>query len=227
MAYKDTDEMAQSTNVASGEVHAATDGPVLRTQLAVEPHPESGCVVASVGEEAREITQHHKTAAATGETENGCGECHTEVSFGAESDRDRSYLKSAVSQHCICPVLSEHDCIPQIQGIRSGSIIVTLTIPRREVLPEIIRDLKRVAASVSVDWLVNDTVGSETTEIDVSSVTTKQQEAMETAMEMGYYESPRRADLGDLATKLDISESAASQRLNAAETKLVRAFLEE
>ena len=219
--------MTQSTNAASNDAHAATDGPVLRTQLAIEPHPESGCVVANVGEAAQEVTQHHKKTAATGTSEDGCGECHTEISFGPESDRDRSYLKTAVSQHCICPVLSEHDCIPRIEGVRSGSVIVTLRIPHREILPDIIRDLKRVAGNVSVDWLVNDTMGTETTEIDVSTITTKQQEAMETAMEMGYYESPRSADLGDLATELDISESAASQRLNAAETKLVRAFLEE
>jgi predicted DNA binding protein len=42
---------------------------------------------------------------------------------------------------------------------------------------------------------------------------------------MGYYEQPRTTDLGAIADELGVSESAVSQRLNNAETKLVEAYL--
>lgn len=224
--------MAHSTNANQGSNTGAPE-PVLRAQLAIEPPPESGCAVVNNGEDATAVTQHLKTGSTecdNAESAGGraqCGECHTEMSFSEESDEERAYLKSAVRTNCICPIFEEHDCIPQIKAVRSGSIIVVLTVPRRDVLREIISDIRAVGASISVDWLVDGNDGNSTTEIDVSTVTKKQQEAIEIAKERGYYETPREADLGDVANELGISESAASQRLNAAETKLVTAFLEE
>lgn len=225
--------MAHSRNTSHGDSTGAT-GPVLRAQLAVEPHPDSSCAVVNAGADAQEVTHHLKTpqdASSEGEAatdgHSQCGECHTEMSFTDNTEQNRSYLKSAVSSHCICPVFEEHDCIPRIKSVRSGSIIVVLTVPQRDVLREIITDIRAVGASVSVDWLVNGGETNSTTEIDVSTITEKQQEAMQIAQEMGYYKTPREADLGDIADELAISESAASQRLNAAETKLVQSFLEE
>lgn len=209
-------------------------GSILRAQLAVEPHPNSSCAVVGTGEDVTDITHHLKvdtSECCTGEGSDSalsdCGECHTEVTFGEDADERQTYLKSAVQTHCICPIFEEHDCIPRIKTVRSGSIIVNLTVPERSVLRDVITDLRRVGATVSVEWLVNGGDADATTEIDVSTITSKQQEAMELAMELGYYEAPRNAELGDIAEELGISESAASQRLNAAETKLVTSFLEE
>lgn len=207
----------------------ADSGGVLRAQVAIEPHPDSNCAVVNAGADAKEVTHHLKAGDATDGEGTGvdCGECHTELDFAGEEGRDRAYLKSAVSTHCICPIFEEHDCIPRIQAVKSGSMVVVLSIPRREVLREIISDLRAVGATVSVDWLVDGSGTAVTAEIDVSTITDKQQEAMECARELGYYETPREASLGDVAAELGVSESAASQRLNAAETKLVTAFLEK
>lgn len=209
------------------------DGPVLRARIAVEPHPDAMCGVVNAGAEATDVTHHLKVDAEScgvdGEDageELPCGECHTEMTFEDDDGTEHAYLKSAVRTRCICPVFEEHDCIPRIESVRSGSIIVVLTIPERSVLRDVISDLRKVGATVSIDWLVSGSEGNATAEIDVSTITDKQKEAMELAMEKGYYETPRRADLGEIATALDVSESAASQRLNAAETKLVRSFLE-
>lgn len=220
--------MAHSENAHAGGGTSAT-GPVLRGQLAIEPHTESRCAVANAGADAREVTHHLKSGSEphASETGAGCGECHTELAFDEESERERAYLTSTVQTSCICPVFQNHDCIPQIQAVQSGSIIVRLTVPRREVLREIITDLRSVGATVSVEWLVAGGDSGATTEIDVNTITDKQQEALELAHESGYYETPRETDLTDLAGELGISESAASQRLNAAETKLVKAFLDE
>lgn len=53
------------------------------------------------------------------------------------------------------------------------------------------------------------------------NVSEKQFEALMTALEMGYFEIPRDATLGDLADALDISKRAASERLRRGQTNLV------
>lgn len=65
-----------------------------------------------------------------------------------------------------------------------------------------------------------------TAEIDLGVLTEKQRETLALAIDKGYYERPREADLTDLAGALDLSKSAVSQRLRTAERKLITATLE-
>ena len=48
---------------------------------------------------------------------------------------------------------------------------------------------------------------------DTQGLTDKQHEVIATALEMGYFEIPRDCTLQDLASELDISHQAASERL--------------
>ncbi|MBV0902840.1 helix-turn-helix domain-containing protein [Haloarcula salina] len=52
-------------------------------------------------------------------------------------------------------------------------------------------------------------------------LTDRQQEALRTAYELGYFEIPRRASLEDVAAELDISASSVSERLRRAQTQLI------
>lgn len=52
-------------------------------------------------------------------------------------------------------------------------------------------------------------------------LTTKQNEAATTAWEMGYFDSPRDATLGDVAAELDVSTQAVSDRLRRAQRNLL------
>jgi len=52
-------------------------------------------------------------------------------------------------------------------------------------------------------------------------LTDRQQEALRTAYEMGYFDIPRGASLDDIATELDISASSLSERLRRAQTHLI------
>jgi len=52
-------------------------------------------------------------------------------------------------------------------------------------------------------------------------LTDRQQEALVTANEMGYFEIPRTATLGDVAAALGISAASASERLRRAQAELV------
>lgn len=223
--------MAPADDVAS-QTPADAQHPILRAQLAIEPQPESNCLVLRKGGDATEIKHHRKQPSPnTGGQEDPekecCDECHAELTFSETEPSRREYVTTSVEADCICPVFDDHDCIPDIRDIRAHSIIVVVTVPSRSALQALIQDLSATAASLSVDWLVMGEDDEMTTEIDVSSITPKQREALNVALEAGYYESPRESDLSTLAERLDISESAISQRLNAAETKLVKSFLDE
>lgn len=63
--------------------------------------------------------------------------------------------------------------------------------------------------------------------VDLDILTEKQVEALELALQTGYYEQPRRTDLANLARELGISKSAVSQRLRTAEVKLIGQAFEE
>ena len=217
--------MAHASGATDGDITAGAETPV-RAQLAIEPNSETGCVVANVSGDTQDVTHQLKSNGYT-DSSTVYGECHTELALEDSETQERAYLTSTATADCICPVFDQHDCIPEMEGVRSGTIVISLTVPRHEVLREIIAELQATGATVSVDWLVNGNRSDAVAEIDVSTITDKQREAMETAMDMGYYETPRGADLGDLADELAVSKSAVSQRLNAAERKLVTAFLAE
>lgn len=218
MAYSDKSSSQGSQSASS----------VLRAQLAIEPATDSNCAVVNASDRATPISHDVKLdgdACGCGDEDNG--ECHTELSIESETGINRTYVKSNVQQTCVCPVFSNHDCIPNIKSVRDGRVITTVTVPEREVLREIISDLRRTGADVSLDWLMRGDEPEQTIEINAGDITDKQREALKLAIEMGYYETPRQSTLSDLANELGVTESATSQRLNAAETKLVKSFLEE
>lgn len=108
-------------------------------------------------------------------------------------------------------------------------LVVTATMGSRTALRSLIEDLRSTGATVGVESIVpldatDARDGVDRQLFDVSSVTEKQREAVTIAVEAGYYEQPRRCDLDELADRLGVSRSAASQRLNTAEAKLVKEF---
>lgn len=205
---------------------------LLRIQLTITPHPESHCALANEAGDTEELTHNFKSEGAPdgarsreGEHRFQCGHCHTVLT---EADtQNQKYISSEANKKCICPVFENNECISEVRSVQSGSLVIVVTVQSRNELRQLIRDLRNVDASLSVDWLVNGGEDRSTTEIDVNSITAKQQEALETAIEEGYYETPRETNLEELAGELGISESAASQRLNTAEMKLVKSFMNE
>ena len=109
----------------------------------------------------------------------------------------------------------------------NGKLVVSVIVPDRSVLRDIVENLRGNRATVYLESIVPSNVANAAEDhrlFDVSTITEKQAEAIQIAVASGYYDHPRRADLDQLSETLDISRSAVSQRLNAAETKLVREF---
>ncbi|WP_049923738.1 helix-turn-helix domain-containing protein [Halopiger djelfimassiliensis] len=61
----------------------------------------------------------------------------------------------------------------------------------------------------------------------VDSLPDEQRDALHAAVEHGYYETPRRIELSELADLLDVPRSTLSYRLRRAEASLATAFVDE
>lgn len=136
------------------------------------------------------------------------------------------HIETKIQPDCVCPVFVKYGCIPQVSETDGSSVMVKTYLPDRELLNDLITSLKSVVESVSV-WRLKriDNQDGKNKEkfvtLDLYELTQKQRQAITTAVAAGYYETPREVSLGEIADRLDITKSALSQRLKAAESKLV------
>lgn len=210
--------------MSSRGVDATANAGLLRARFAIEPHPAAGCTIVAAGERGEDVSQ--EILFRGGECDCGT-ECRSAVRD--PDSGERQYLRGTVNDRCICPVFRSHDCIASIEGFEGGVLYVSITSPSRDELSSLVSDLRATGATVRLERIarLDDELDPQPLELEVESLTDKQREAVFLAVEMGYYETPRRADLGDLATELDISRSAVSQRLTAVEAKLVTNLFEQ
>ena len=156
-------------------------------------------------------------------------DCHTDTTVESDDETDIVHSKKQVEGMCHCPVFVEYDCIPQITEFKSESLIIETYLPDRERLTVLVEALKESTNDVSLRRLTRiDDEGTDRSNkvvLELFDLTEKQREAVTTAVAEGYYETPRETTIGELASELDISKSAMSQRLAAVESKLaVSAF---
>lgn len=112
---------------------------------------------------------------------------------------------------------------------QSGLVVVTPVVYRDgEVHARIVGETAAVQAFVDavppmVDVAVHE-IGSGGVDptAPATALSTRQREAVLAALELGYYDSPKRATHEDVARALDCAPSTASEHLQRAEAKLVR-----
>lgn len=106
------------------------------------------------------------------------------------------------------------------------SLFVTFRLKDRSALRRVIEKNSTIDSTVQTVTIVDPTnKQAEPLSIEVGHITEKQWEALEVAHERGHYASPRGGNLEAIADELGISKSAASQRLRAAESKIISAIL--
>lgn len=136
------------------------------------------------------------------------------------------HIETSIRPDCPCPVFVEYGCIPQVAESDESTLTIKTHLSDRELLNELITGLKSAAECVSV-WRLkriaaqDDENREKFVTLDLYELTQKQRQAITTAVAAGYYETPREISLGEIADRLDITKSALSQRLKAAEAKLV------
>jgi predicted DNA binding protein len=101
--------------------------------------------------------------------------------------------------------------------IRNGELALELTVPQRK-LSKLSETLDQFDISYSVERIQQDTESD-------TLLTDRQQFLVREAIERGYYDSPRRITLVELAEKVDIAKSTCSEMLHRAEGQVLKRFL--
>jgi predicted DNA binding protein len=129
----------------------------------------------------------------------------------------RLYYVDWVDDRSVLGQLIEQTGTVTSATLDEGGWHVTLIFPTRE-------DLSRAyEAWETNDWKIYvDRIGADIEVLtETAGLTDEQYQAMERAVELGYYEIPRRITLEELAAELDISHQALSERLRRANRNLI------
>lgn len=151
--------------------------------------------------------------------------CHLTLVPGEDSSATTRTVTSPITERCLCAGICGDGFAPVELTVEEGSLVIGAYASDRKTLSEaadrlgdgVERWRLRQLSTTSND---DRTDANEHGQDDVP-LTVKQREAVQTAVEMGYYDRPRNASLGDLADSLGVTRSALSQRLNAVESKLI------
>lgn len=197
---------------------ASTSDDHLRAILRIEPDARSNCSVAAAGQRSERVTH----SISDGSDEHDDGVCCADIS---PAEGEAVFIVDEVADYCVCPVFRTHGCVFAIEGFEDGELLVRLSVTSRHELESIVSSLREREAVVRLERICE--VGADgpsdpnAIEFETSAITEKQREAIELAVEKGYYETPRQTDLGELAMELGVSKSAVSQRITGVESKLV------
>lgn len=207
--------MGQSASGSSND----TEVNPLRATLLIKPPANSFCPIVREADNSTIVSQNIPSDES---------KCHCEVRAEDHATEHTSFISAETESSCICTAAAEYECIFSIRSVRNGSFVVSVIVKEREVLTDIVNSLREIDASVHLERLTRTCADEDSWfEINTSKITDKQREAVDLAVELGYYDRPRQADLEVLADRLDISRSAVSQRLNAAEVTLVQSLVSE
>lgn len=111
---------------------------------------------------------------------------------------------------------------------RDGDLFLTFHVPDTEALKRVMNRLGERYSNVEVKRLIRSKDGEAERDlvlVDRSELTEKQEEALRTANEMGYFEHPKDANAGEVAEELGITTSTFTEHLAAAQRKLMRSIL--
>ncbi|QSG04753.1 helix-turn-helix domain-containing protein [Halapricum desulfuricans] len=151
--------------------------------------------------------------------------CHCEFmvdTTGADGSISVEHSSQNHDDSCSCHVFAEFDCVPSIVGVEPDGIVVSVYLPGHDVVWELVTALKEVSDRVVLRKIIEeqDTSAERARTIDLESMTDKQRQALELAVEHGYYDQPSEVSLSEIASDLDISKQALSQRLATAERRV-------
>ena len=111
---------------------------------------------------------------------------------------------------------------------RDGDLFLTFHVPDTEALKRVMNRLGERYPDVEVRRLIRSETDEEARDlvlVDRSELTGKQEEALRTAHETGYFEHARGANAGEVADELGVSTSTFTEHLAAAQRKLMRNIL--
>jgi len=99
--------------------------------------------------------------------------------------------------------------------VKDGKMALEVTVPQ-QTLSDLGETLDKFGIQYTVERIQQET------DSDSSLLTERQQWLLDEAIERGYYDTPRRTTLVDLAEELDIAKSTCSEILHRAEERVLK-----
>jgi hypothetical protein len=144
-------------------------------------------------------------------------------------DRARYEFDRTDGSPCVCERLESHLGPVTDVVATDGTLRVTVHAADGASLRDALGDLTEAFEDVCLASVVRaDAEGSAAglESVDLSRLTDRQREVLETALDLGYFASPRDANATAVAAALDIDPSTFSEHLAVAQRKLLESALE-
>lgn len=134
-------------------------------------------------------------------------------------------ISRPATQQCACQRIESEGCVVQTINGDEESLALSFLVEDTQTLRTVVEELEETAETVSLRRLVegnNNLCENTPTVLDVDALTARQEETLEVAYEMGYFEKPRDATAGEVAEELDIATTTFTEHLAAAQRKLLK-----
>lgn len=140
------------------------------------------------------------------------------------SQEGTKQFSSSICSHCPRDIFSMYGCIPRYLSVEPGSFVVETYLTEDDSVSSFVADLSERCEDVSLRSLTRTdrTEYTEDCSVDLSQLTMKQRQAAHRAKELGYYDPDSDVGIDTVAEDLNISKSAASQRLTRATANVFR-----
>lgn len=151
-----------------------------------------------------------------------------EAVFAYEHERVYQFARPA-DQGCVCERIEHAGCVVQSVDADADSMVVTFLVEDIETLRTVIEDLRDQGERISLRRLVESSESDRSGRpavLDRNALTDRQNEVLERAYEMGYFEHPRDATAGEVADDLGIATTTFTEHLAAAQRKLLDDLLD-
>ncbi|ADD07449.1 HTH-10 family transcription regulator (plasmid) [Natrialba magadii ATCC 43099] len=124
---------------------------------------------------------------------------------------------------CPCACLGSFGCPVHRYTVDNGVVTLVFHATDFEELQTIMNEFRDRFPSVDVKRLLQPPLEGTPDErvfVNRGKLTDRQQEVLETAYRMGYFERPKGANATEVATELDITQSTVTEHLSAAQRKI-------
>lgn len=146
---------------------------------------------------------------------------HVKEAYVVQTKKGRM-IGSLLTESAFCGTVMKTEafcrtCLFHSAAKPDGTVEWTLAFNRREALNELLDKMKEKQVDVKILSL--------SSMADAQNLTEHQRTLVETALEEGFFDYPRRISLQELASKIGVSASAASEVLRRAERKILSDYM--
>jgi len=193
-----------------------------RAELVWDIPENTSCpMVTKLSENPNDITIYHDK-----------GTCYMEVDLvdsidGCNSDKLR--LEQEVG-NCSCPSFRRNGCYPRFKRVEDMKAVAEVFLSNKKTLRNLVLDLRQSGRNASIRSLTISGKKKDIAEIraiNVATLTEREKDCIEFAVQEGYYDKDRKITLQDIAEEFDVNKSTCSERLGSAEAKIVKNLFDE